>query len=495
MATVQRYVNTASTGGDGTTNGTSGASAAYASLASWETNSGGSATDDYVVDCCGTSADTTAVTVDFAVNITTGSVTIRGNTGDGAGKYNGTSVISTSHYRLVPASGNCLDLRENKVTVDGIQIEAAGGAFFNGIQLANIPSSGGNFTIQNNRIRAASATDNGIGCGGSAASWGTTCTIRNNLIVGFNTNQIEVVMGAFFAPTVNIYQNTCYGDGSAVGIKMYQPSNGAMTVNCKGNAIGNSGASNCFSTSLSGTATINYDDNATEDAQGTTGEIAIGTLSNAWTSPGTTQGSVFTVKNTSSSLYNAVNPTLVTTDITGFTRDGTNHDVGAFEYQSSGLSINATLGTASASGFTATVNRQRNITASLGTAAALGFTANVNRSLQLAATYSPAVASGFTANVNLQRNIIASLGTAAAIGYQATFGSVLTINATCGTAVASGYQAQVDRELHVTANLGVATALGRRATVTLGTSTSVSFPDFLIDLETGKIFKPIWLSS
>jgi hypothetical protein len=46
MATVQRYCNTASSGGDGTTNNTSGATAAFVSQFSAESNMGGSATDD-----------------------------------------------------------------------------------------------------------------------------------------------------------------------------------------------------------------------------------------------------------------------------------------------------------------------------------------------------------------------------------------------------------------------------------------------------------------
>lgn len=329
MATIQRYVNTASTaGGDGTTNNTTGATRAYASLNEWESNATGASTDDYIVDCCGTAADTTAVTLNFAI-ITTGSVTIRGNRSDPAGFYTGNTVISSSFYRLAPASGNPIDIAMKNVTIDGIQIEASGGSFASGISVVNAP---GNWTIRKCRIRAASATDSGIGQG-NAVSGGVNATfiVEDCLIVGFNTQSIEIKTPSFFSPNITIRQNTLYGDGSSFGITVADQANASATYTIKGNAIGNTGVTrNCFNISAA-SGTVTYDDNCTEDAQGTNGEIAIGTLTDAWTSPGTTAASDFSVKNTSSSLYNVVNPTLVTTDITDYTRDGTNHDAGAFE--------------------------------------------------------------------------------------------------------------------------------------------------------------------
>ncbi len=97
--------------------------------------------------------------------------------------------------------------------------------------------------------------------------------------------------------------------------------------NIKGNACAGNAGAEISTTGTSGT--LNQADNATDD---TTGEIQNIVAADAWTTPGVTAASVFTVKNTSSVLYDAVNPTLLTTDITDFTRDGTNHDVGAFEF-------------------------------------------------------------------------------------------------------------------------------------------------------------------
>ena len=154
---AQHYVNTASSGGDGTTNNTSGATAAYASLSSWESNVGAanSATENYVVDCCGTAADTTAVTVNFVNDITSGSIKIQGNRSDAAGFYDGTAVISTSHYRL-NAGDNALTCSENNITVDGIQVIPTGANFRHGIGLVN-----GFITVKNCRVHTTSVPSPG----------------------------------------------------------------------------------------------------------------------------------------------------------------------------------------------------------------------------------------------------------------------------------------------------------------------------------------------
>ncbi len=333
MATVQRYVDTASSGGDGTTQGHSGATAAYASLSSWEANAGGSATDDYIVDCAGSAADTTAVVVDFTPNLTTGSVTIRGDRAapDSDGFYDGNVVISSSFYRLAPAStAVTLDCVEANFTIDGIQVESAHTST-NGVAIRN--NMTGAFTVRKCRVRNSATCAFGIG-NSAALSSSATRTFENNLSVGFTQAGIIQASANFFGGTLNFLQNTCYGDGtSSFGVRAFSSGGGAAaTIVIKGNALANSGTDADISVTLTGSSTATYADNATEDFDlGTTNEIDLGAPTDAWTSPGTTAASDFTVKNASSALYNAVNPTLVTTDITDFTRDGTNHDVGSFE--------------------------------------------------------------------------------------------------------------------------------------------------------------------
>ena len=350
MATVQRYVNTASTaGGDGTTNGTdSGDSTrAYATLAEWEANAGGSATDDYIVDCCGTTADATC-TIDFTTNLTTGTVTVRGNRSDGAGFYTGSLVHSTSHYRVDEGSGFFGILsNEDGTTIDGIQIkQSKNNASAYAIKIA----SRNNAVVRKCRaIAGSSGTGHGIAITDHKTS---SAEISNCLAVGFSINQILVSAGNFFDPTVSIFENTAYADGSSDGITCSGTANTEAVFTIKGNAVANSGTGADIDVSGIGASdTVTYADNALEQYDlGTTDEIDLVSAASAWTSPGTSESSDFSVKDASSALYNAVNPTLVTTDITDFTRDGTNHDVGAFELQAGTTYFQTNAGSVTAVG-------------------------------------------------------------------------------------------------------------------------------------------------
>jgi hypothetical protein len=102
MAERLRYVNTASGGGDGTTNGEgTGGTAAYASLSAWEAAENTNlvtATDTARVLCStgsGTAADATAVTIAGWITSATYDITIEANTG-----HEAQSPYSTSIYRL-----------------------------------------------------------------------------------------------------------------------------------------------------------------------------------------------------------------------------------------------------------------------------------------------------------------------------------------------------------------------------------------------------------
>jgi hypothetical protein len=340
MATVQRYVNTGSTaGGDGTTNATSGTNRAYASLSEWEANAGGSATDDYIVDCCaedtgsGNVADTTACVVDFTTNITTGSVLVRANTSVATGFYDGDAVISTSHYRLSPGD-TFFPLRFNEVrcTAEGLQI-VAGHTGSNGV---GIYCTTAEYSVRKCRLLNTASCDYGIG-NSSAVSGSSARTFENNLIVGFDVGGIAVLVTNFFTPTVTIAHNTIYGDGTSTSGGIRYGGSGANSgtiFNIKGNAVGNCGSGNDLIKVSAASSTDNFDDNAFEHSESTSGEIALGTLTSAWTSPGTSASSDFTVKDGSSPLNFTVTGSLVSDDIRGTTRS--NYSVGAFEYVSAG---------------------------------------------------------------------------------------------------------------------------------------------------------------
>ena len=112
----------------------------------------------------------------------------------------------------------------------------------------------------------------------------------------------------------------------------------------------------------------------------------------------------------------------------------------------SDLNITGILGTATASSFTAAVDRQLAIAGSVGTATASGFTSKVDRQLAIAGSLGTATSSGFTATVELAGtlNIAGSLAVAAADGFNANIDRQLAIAASFGQSVADGFAATID---------------------------------------------------
>lgn len=124
------------------------------------------------------------------------------------------------------------------------------------------------------------------------------------------------------------------------------------------------------------------------------------------------------------------------------------------------LDINALLGTANASGFTASVDRQLGVAATVGTATASGLTANVDRQSAITGILGTASANGYAANVDKQYAITCTLGTATASGFTAGIDQQASITAILGAATASGLAAQIDVQYQVTATTGTVTADG-----------------------------------
>lgn len=124
MAEVLRYVNTASTaGGDGTTNATAGANRAYASMNEWEADEQTnlvSAGDNHKVLCEGSTDDTTAVLVFGWTTGSSNDILVTTDSGASNGRHIG--IPDSSKYRLELASGLPFGIREDYVTIDGIQL-------------------------------------------------------------------------------------------------------------------------------------------------------------------------------------------------------------------------------------------------------------------------------------------------------------------------------------------------------------------------------------
>lgn len=139
--TITRYVNTASSGGDGTTNNESGGTAAYASLdacrAAEVSARPNLVSNDEVLEilCCGSAADTTPVALSGFTTDATRYLHIKGNTGHANGRHPG--YPSTDHYRLwVSANfGRALLLSVNYTRIDGLQIRNDHVNAFSGVRV------------------------------------------------------------------------------------------------------------------------------------------------------------------------------------------------------------------------------------------------------------------------------------------------------------------------------------------------------------------------
>lgn len=184
--TQTRYVNTASSaGGDGTSNLTSGSTRAYPTLSAAENALPASLTEPYIINCCGTAADSTSVNFTGVTTSASNYIQVQGNTGDSAGRHNG--VYSTSKYRL-------------EVGVDYVHILGVDAAYirFIGIQVRQTNSSTNAYGPVNITTTAGASSallfeSCLIRCGTTATNdtdgscvvhGGGTCIIRNCVIYG-----------------------------------------------------------------------------------------------------------------------------------------------------------------------------------------------------------------------------------------------------------------------------------------------------------------------
>lgn len=143
-----------------------------------------------------------------------------------------------------------------------------------------------------------------------------------------------------------------------------------------------------------------------------------------------------------------------------------------------GTSIAGALGTATASGYTGTVNANRTIAGALGTATASGFQGAVSNSTDTTITgaLGIAAASGFAGTVGANRGIAGALGTAVASGFTGTVSNTndTVIGGTLGIAIASGLIGGVNANRTIAGVLGTAQASGFTGSVSNGSTTDLA---------------------
>lgn len=262
-----RYVNTASVGGDGTTNNTSGSTAAYASIEDALTTEAANLVTANVyleIYCEGSTDDNWDGT--WPAGFTTSLdcyIHIRGNSttnGRHSGVWDASKyTISNSTYNgaIIPSVAN--------VWIDGIQIESTGNddARAIGVVIRNVAPAG-SYWITNNIIRynpsgtiTTSSANNGIFVDQATGTRKTY--IVNNIIYGFTEGGVNLNNQA--NEELYLYNNTIYGCSYGFNLACYGASD---TVRVRNNILYNNAISDYY---IESTAT-NYttENNVTSDA-------------------------------------------------------------------------------------------------------------------------------------------------------------------------------------------------------------------------------------
>ena len=315
MAEIVRYVNTASAGGDGTTNNESGGTAAYASMSAAEAGENGALSGDwlhiYYDTGSGTAADTTGHTWNgFTFGSAADYVLNEANTGQGA-KLDGQDL---NLYRLAVSGATAITLRDDNIRFKGIQFISDGNYIF------DIWGIGASSDLRYSECRfTGAATSIALTTGD-----GDVNMIVENCIFDDWSQGLYMSAGEF-----KINNNIFYDNGTGIYLGA---SVGTTTI--KNNALFN----NTDDINDSSSATIDY--NASVDNDGTN-NVAESSSDTHWTDDfEDAANGDFRVKSTSNLVGAGVGPgtdsDIPTIDMGGDTRSGATCDVGADEYVAAG---------------------------------------------------------------------------------------------------------------------------------------------------------------
>lgn len=320
---ITRYVNTASAGGDGTTNNTSGATAAFASLFAAEAALGAlNASEDVEILCCGSAADALVVVFD-GIYVQTGfTLYIKGNPTDPNGAHSG--VYDATKYRLTDPITQSMIIHVKSATAQRITFSK-----IQTLQTLGTNAAGGFYIYQcstgmvvniENCILKSDDCMAGVWIRTGCTVNIKNCTLSGKLLtnVGFRSASIWLQQGT---STVKVY-NCLMAEGT----------NGVLR------AAGTITAKNCsvfdFSTDFNGTITVDHC--ASDDGTGTN-PIAVANWADEFYNVDYVTNADFRLEPTSVLLDAGIGPALdadvPTTDILDYSRSGNNAAVGAFEHE------------------------------------------------------------------------------------------------------------------------------------------------------------------
>lgn len=196
MASLTRYVNTASSaGGDGTTNNTSGATRAYATLLEAINSLAATLTDQYTIYCSGTAADTSAInqTPWDMTTSATNYIHIIGEQSPNHPSSTPTGVYDTNLYRIEVTNTNAVyNNIPSHLRIEGLQVQ---------VTVSDASSYVGIKTTNQNQV--ATDIDCRIGY----------CIVRGVLtsgtVIGFNTRFPDAGTGAGTSKVYNCLAYDC----------------------------------------------------------------------------------------------------------------------------------------------------------------------------------------------------------------------------------------------------------------------------------------------
>lgn len=273
MADVERYVDTTATaGGDGTTRNHSGATRAYASLSAWESAEGAdlvTATQTHRVRCAGSTADTTAVTINGFTTNATYFVTVQADDAapDNDGFYDEDLVWHASYYRISQSSSFvCLLVDDAYTVIDGIQVEqlkASASAYA-------IQTLDPECTVQNCRVTGGNVSGRGIT--GDVSTHAISMNIYNNIVFDFTGIGIALGSSGSSVRIHNAYNNVVFDCGTGIG---WVKDHADVTYNFYNNTLYNN-TTNIATAPVS--SPWNHDYNAIDEATNSeTNGVALGT--------------------------------------------------------------------------------------------------------------------------------------------------------------------------------------------------------------------------
>jgi len=475
-----RYVNTASTaGGDGTTNATSGANRAYASLSEWEAAEQAILSEDHEVLCEGSTADSTACTID---GWTVGSfrITVKGNTTTN-GKHAG--IYSTSKYRVeLSTTGGCIVPIEEKTIIRDLIVyntNTSGSGIGAGLTL------GADIEALNIIARGSGTTTVGSHQGIAFADISNLrMKVKNVISYGWNTG-IYVRQNSASTDDTYLVNNTVYG--CAVGIRGRGAANVIQAWNnlCKANT--DDWNDTGFDGANSGN---NAQADSAADAPGT-GDIDLSSYTDANTFIDAAGGDFHL--NSSGTAYSLLddagvgpssNSNVPTDDIDGDTRSGTTTSIGADVIVAGGTTIAIGVGTLTLTGYTPVLNAAYPVAAGAitltGQIPALnsgwqleagvlnlsGYAVSFELNVPLAA--GSVVFAGYEVTTNLQ--LALQVGNLSLTGFSLSLAESVILSIGSGALSLTGYSSTLDNQFDFGAQ-GALTLTGYALSVSTGAQT------------------------